>query len=161
MHFWLMKSEPAVFAFTDLKQRPTRTEPWSGVRNYQARNFMRAMTVGDLALFYHSSCPQPGVAGIMRVSRAAYPDPTAWDAASEAFDPKSTKARPLWDMVDVTWHADFQTLVPLEALRADPALANLLVLRRGNRLSVTPVTTTEFQRICTLGDATVATARAW
>ena len=151
MNHWLMKSEPSELSFDDLKKRPKRTEAWSGVRNYQARNFMRAMAVGDLALFYHSSCDIPGAAGVARIRRTAYPDPSAWDSASPYHDARSTPAKPLWDMVDVTWHADFSRFVTLDALRAEPALKSMLILRRGNRLSITPVTEKEFQQVCKLG----------
>jgi predicted RNA-binding protein with PUA-like domain len=149
---WLLKSEPDVFSFEDLKRRPRRTEPWNGVRNYQARNFLRdGMAVGDLALFYHSNTAVPGIAGLVRVSREAYPDPTQFDPASEYHDPKSDPAAPRWLMVDVTWEADFPVFVSLADLKADPSLTDLLILRRGNRLSVTPVTPEHFARICHLG----------
>jgi predicted RNA-binding protein with PUA-like domain len=151
MNYWLMKSEPGEFSFDDLKARPDRTESWSGVRNYQARNFMRAMRAGDLALFYQSSCAQPGVAGVMRIVREAYPDPTSWDPRSEYFDQACSPAKPRWDMVDVAWHGDFRRLVGIDLLRADSALAGMLILRKGNRLSVTPVTEDEFKRVCRLG----------
>jgi len=149
---WLLKSEPDVFSFEDLKRRPGRTEPWNGVRNYQARNYLRdGMNLGDLALFYHSNTAVPGIAGLVRVSREAYPDPTQFDPASEYHDPKSDPAAPRWLMVDVTWAADFPDFVPLTALKDDPLLADMLILRRGNRLSVTPVTPEHFARICRLG----------
>jgi predicted RNA-binding protein with PUA-like domain len=158
--YWLFKSEPDVFSFEDLKLRPGRTEPWTGVRNYQARNFMRdAMKPGDLALFYHSSCPEPGVAGVVRVAGAAYPDSTQFDPASEYFDPKSQPSAPRWMMVDVTWEADLPQFVSLDRLRSDPALGQMVILRRGNRLSITPVTRTEFQRILQLGAAAHSSRR--
>lgn len=151
-HHWLFKSEPDVFSLADLRKRPRRTSPWDGVRNYQARNFMRDdMKVGDLGLFYHSSCPEPGVAGVVTVTGAARPDATAFDASSEYYDPKSTADDPRWFMVDVTWLAEFPRFVPLPLLREDKQLADLVILRRGNRLSITPVTRGEFRRICTLG----------
>ncbi len=152
MRYWLLKSEPDVFSFDHLKGRPRQTEPWNGVRNYQARNFMRDdMAVGDLGFLYHSSCDEPGVAGIVRISKEAYPDPTQFDPASEYFDAGSKREDPRWMMVDVTWHADVPTFVHLQQLRDDPALADLLILRRGNRLSITPVEAAHFKRICKLG----------
>jgi len=154
MNYWLFKSEPDVFSFDDLKKRPKQTEPWSGVRNYQARNYMRdEMKPGDLGLFYHSSCPDPGIAGIIKVASAAYPDPTQFDPGGEYFDPKATKENPRWMLVDVAWKQDFASFVSLENLRSDPALREMLILKRGNRLSITPVTAAEFQRICKLGGA--------
>ena len=152
MRYWLLKSEPDVFSFDDLKNRPRKTEPWNGVRNYQARNFMRDdMALGDLGFLYHSSCDEPGVAGIVRISKEAYPDHTQFDPASEYFDAGSKREDPRWMMVDVTWHADVPTFVHLQQLRDDPALADLLILRRGNRLSITPVEAAHFKRICKLG----------
>ncbi len=152
MRYWLLKSEPDVFSFDDLKTRPRQTEPWNGVRNYQARNFMRDdMAVGDLGFLYHSSCAAPGIAGIVRISKEAYPDPTQFDPASEYFDAGSKREEPRWMMVDVTWHADVPKFVHLQQLRDDPSLADLLILRRGNRLSITPVEAAHFKRICKLG----------
>lgn len=152
MKYWLLKSEPDVFSFDDLKKRRKQTEPWNGVRNYQARNFMRdEMQVGDLGLFYHSSCAEPGVAGIVKITRAAYPDPTQFDPASEYFDAGSKKDDPRWLMVDVTFESDLPAFVHLAQLREDAALADLLILRRGNRLSITPVEAAHFKRICKLG----------
>lgn len=152
MNYWLMKSEPGEFSFDDLKKRPRRTEAWNGVRNYQARNFMRAMRAGDLALFYQSSCAAPGVTGVMRIVREAYPDPTSWDPRSEYYDKGCSAAKPRWDMVDVAWEADLKRLVSLDMLRRAGALSGLLILRKGNRLSVTPVTEPEFKRVCCLGE---------
>lgn len=152
MRHWLLKSEPDVFSFADLKQRPRKTEPWNGVRNYQARNFMRdQMEVGDLGLFYHSNTTVPGIAGVVRISRTAYPDPTQFDPGSEYHDPKSDPAAPRWLMVDVTWAADFPEFVSLDTLKQDPALDGMLILRRGNRLSITPVDPAHFEHICQLG----------
>ena len=145
MRYWLMKSEPDVFGVDHLAKRPRKTEPWTGVRNYQARNFMRDdMQPGDLAFFYHSSCPQPGIAGIVKVSRAAYPDETQFDPDSEYYDPKATREKPRWFNVDVTL-VQKTRLVQLEELRAHPELASMLVLKRGNRLSITPVSGHEWQ----------------
>lgn len=152
MRYWLLKSEPDVFSFADLKKRPRKTEPWNGVRNYQVRNMMRDhMAPGDLGFFYHSSCPQPGIAGVVKIVKEAYPDPTQHDPASEYFDAGSKPEAPRWLMVDVQWHADFKTFVSLDMLRAEPALAEMLILRRGNRLSITEVTPAEWRRICKLG----------
>ena len=149
---WLLKSEPDVFSFDDLKSRPGGLEPWDGVRNYQVRNMMRDdMCVGDLGLFYHSSCREPGVAGVVRIAAAARPDPSQFDPASDYHDAKSDPANPRWLLVDVAWQADFKRFVPLTELREDPALEDLLILRKGNRLSVTPVVEEHFRRICRLG----------
>ena len=110
MNYWLMKTEPDCFGLEHLKAKPKRTEHWDGVRNYQARNFLRdGMQKGDLAFFYHSSCPEPGIAGIVKIARAAYPDHTAWDPDNEHFDPKSSPANPIWYMVDVKLEREFQT----------------------------------------------------
>jgi len=134
-----MKSEPDVFGIDDLAKAPGKTTAWWGVRNYQARNFMRDdMQVGDEAFFYHSSCAEPGIAGIVRISRHAYPDETQFDPGSEYFDPKSTRAAPRWMNVDVTLVRK-TALVSIGALRAQPRLRAMRVLQRGNRLSITPV----------------------
>lgn len=152
MRHWLFKTEPDVFSFDDLKSRPRKTEPWNGVRNYQVRNFIRDdMNIGDLGFFYHSSCPQPGIAGVVKITKEAYPDPTQFDPSSEYFDSGSKQEAPRWLMVDVKWEADFKTFVTLDMLRADPKLADLLILRRGNRLSITPVEAKDFKHICKLG----------
>ncbi|HWQ38980.1 MAG TPA: EVE domain-containing protein [Burkholderiales bacterium] len=147
MRYWLMKSEPDVFSVDDLADRPNRTEPWTGVRNYQARNFMRdEMKVGDLAFFYHSSCPQPGIVGIVRIARLAYPDPTQFDPASEYYDPKATRHSPRWYNVDVTL-VEKTRLISLQELRSHRALRSMQVLRRGNRLSITPVSEREWDLV--------------
>lgn len=146
-----MKSEPDVFSFSDLKNRPKKTEPWNGVRNYQARNFMRdEMRPGDLVLFYHSSCEIPGVAGIAEVVSAPYPDSTQFDKKSEYFDPKATEENPRWFLVDVRYKADIHH-VSLEELRQHPELAQMRLLQKGNRLSILPVTKEEFEFITKLG----------
>jgi len=145
MHYWLMKSEPDEFSIDDLARAKHQTTAWFGVRNYQARNFMRdGMRVGDRAFFYHSSCPEPGVAGIVEVSRAAYPDVTQFDPASEYFDPKSTRDAPRWLNVDVKLVRKTR-LVPLAELRDVRGLEDMVLLRRGNRLSITPVTPAEWK----------------
>ncbi|MEO8163983.1 MAG: EVE domain-containing protein [Betaproteobacteria bacterium] len=139
MNYWLMKSEPGVFGIDDLAKSPGKTAPWWGVRNYQARNFMRdQMKVGDRVFFYHSSCPEPGVAGIAKVSRLAYPDETQFDRASEYFDGKASRDQPRWFNVDVTLIKKTR-LLGLPELRSHPKLASMRVLQRGNRLSITPV----------------------
>ena len=147
MHYWLMKSEPDVFSIDDLKRRPRKTEHWDGVRNYQARNFMRTMQKGDLAFFYHSSCAVPGVSGVIEIAREARPDHTAWDAKSKYHDPKSRPDKPLWYMVDVRYRRNFKRIVPLAELKQNPALKDMILLRRGNRLSIMPVTPREWHAI--------------
>ena len=150
--YWLMKSEPSVFSFDDLMNAPKRTTPWEGVRNFQARNYMRdEMRVGDGELFYHSSADPAGVAGIAEVARAAYPDPTAFDPSDDHYDPKSKRDEPTWLMVDVRGVEPFPRVVTLDELRAAPELADMFVLRRGNRLSITPVTEAEWRAVRRLG----------
>lgn len=137
--YWLMKTEPDCFGLDHLKKRPRQTAHWDGVRNFQARNFMRDMQVGDLAFFYHSSCAQPGVVGIVEIVRAAYPDFTAWDPQGEHFDPKSKPEKPLWYMVDVKLQRELKRLISLQELKQYPDLKDMRLLARGNRLSVMPV----------------------
>ena len=152
MRYWLLKTEPDVFSFDDLKKRAKKTEPWNGVRNYQVRNMMRDdMKVGDLGFIYHSSCEVPGVAGVVRISSEARPDPTQFDPDSEYYDKGSKKEDPRWLLVDVTWEADFKNFVPLTTLKDEPRLTDLITLRRGNRLSVTPVEKKHFDLICKMG----------
>ncbi|HTS23228.1 MAG TPA: EVE domain-containing protein [Casimicrobiaceae bacterium] len=147
MRYWLMKSEPDEFSIDDLAKAPKRTTPWFGVRNYQARNFMRdQMQVGDLAFFYHSSCPEPGIAGIARVSKPAYPDASQFDRKSPYYDPKSTRAAPRWLNVDVSF-VEKTRLVPLAELRGQRELAGMRALQPGNRLSITPVDPAEWKFI--------------
>ena len=154
MNHWLLKSEPDTFSLDDLKKRPKKTEPWNGVRNYQVRNMMRdEMKPGDLGLFYHSSCNEPGVAGVVRIVSEGKPDPTQFDPKSEYFDKGSKKEEPRWLLVDVAWEADFKQFVTLEDLRAELRLTDLLILRRGNRLSITKVTKRDFALICQMGGA--------
>ncbi len=135
--YWLMKSEPDVFSIDDLARDGRGS--WDGVRNYQARNFMCAMKVGDEVLFYHSSTEPPGVAGVAKVSREAHPDPTAWDRRSGYFDPRSTKEKPVWMMVEVEFVEKFPRFVTLEELKNRPDLGGMRVVKRGVRLSVQPV----------------------
>jgi predicted RNA-binding protein with PUA-like domain len=143
--FWLMKSEPTEASIDDLARAPKQTLPWTGVRNYQARNFMRdAMQPGDGVLFYHSSCPQPGIAGLALIAGGLSPDTTQFDASSAYFDAKSTRAAPRWLQIDVSLVRKTR-LLSLAELRASSELASLQVLKRGNRLSITPVTPAEWQ----------------
>lgn len=147
-----MKSEPDVFSFDDLKKRPKKTEPWNGVRNYQARNFMRDdMKPGDLILFYHSSCEVPGVAGIAEVASKPYPDSTQFDPESDYFDPKATLEVPRWFLIDVKFHQDLKKHVALEELKKQKKLSEMRLLQQGNRLSILPVTREEFEFIKKLG----------
>jgi len=149
MAFWLMKSEPEEASIDHLAVAPGQTLPWVGVRNYQARNFMRdAMQVGDGVLFYHSSCPKPGIAGIARVASGVRADPAQFDPASPYHDPKSTPDKPRWLLLDVQALRKTR-LVGLAELRAHPALADMRVLQRGNRLSITPVAAREWTAILT------------
>lgn len=145
MNYWLMKSEPDEASILDLERAGTL--PWTGVRNYQARNFMRDdMRLGDAVLFYHSSCPEPGIAGLAEVCSAAYPDPTQFDAASPYFDAKSKPDAPRWAHVDVRWR-ETTRLLSLKEMREAPELASMRVLERGSRLSITPVTPAEWQAV--------------
>ncbi len=153
MRHWLMKSEPSVFSIEDLRRRPTRTGPWDGVRNYQARNHLREMKRGDLVLFYHSSEDPIGVAGTAEVVGEARPDPTQFDRRSPYFDPKSKTDAPRWSLVDVKWRSTFRRLVPLSMLRADPRLRGMILLQPGSRLSVMPVTPAEFRVVLELAAA--------
>ena len=147
MNHWLMKSEPDECSIDDALAAPKKTVPWTGVRNYQARNFMReSMRIGDGVLFYHSSCPEPGIAGIAEVASAAYPDATQFDRKSKYFDPASKKDNPRWLHVDVRARRKTR-LIALAELRAHKALEGMVILRRGNRLSITPVTETEWDFI--------------
>ncbi|MES2526886.1 MAG: EVE domain-containing protein [Bdellovibrionota bacterium] len=149
MKHWLMKTEPDVFSFDDLKKK--KTEPWTGVRNYQARNFMRdEMKIGDLIFFYHSSCEVPGIAGIAKVATAPYPDPTQFDKKSEYFDPKATKENPRWFLVDVQFEKELKRYLPLEELKKEKELQEMRLLQKGNRLSILPVTPSEFENILKL-----------
>lgn len=152
VNYWLMKTEPATFGIADLLRARNRTTAWDGVRNFQARNFMRQMRLGDLAFFYHSSCEVPGIAGIVTIVREAYPDRTAFDPADHHFDPRSDPAKPRWFMVDVQLVAEFDRVISLAQLRSHGTgrLQDMLILRRGNRLSVTPVTKLEWEFINSL-----------
>jgi predicted RNA-binding protein with PUA-like domain len=148
--YWLMKSEPDEVSADDVARMPKKTVPWFGVRNYQARNFMRdQMQVGDGVLFYHSSCAEPGVAGIAQVASAAYPDETQFDPKSKYHDPKATREAPRWMNVDVKLLKKTR-LLPLSDMRQHKALANMVLLRPGNRLSITPVTPAEWNAVLKL-----------
>ncbi|MDW8480124.1 MAG: EVE domain-containing protein [Xanthomonadales bacterium] len=149
MSHWLLKTEPGEFSIADLEARGR--EPWTGVRNHQARNYLRAMRLGDRVLIYHSSCAVPAVTGIGEVCREAYPDPTQFDPESPYFDPRSDPARPRWSAVDIAFGRRLARAVPLAELRTHPALAQGFALtRRGNRLSVMPVTAAQWAAILSL-----------
>ena len=148
MKHWLFKSEPSTFSIDDLEQKPSQTAPWDGVRNYQVRNFLRdTIEKGDLAFFYHSSCPQPGIVGVMEIMSVGYPDPSAWDPASHGYDPKSSLLNPRWFMVDVRLKQKFKRIISLTEIKKHPVLGEMLVSRRGNRLSITPVTAAEWDSV--------------
>jgi len=150
VRYWLMKSEPDEFSIDDLAAAKNRTTPWFGVRNYQARNFMRdQMRLRDRAVFYHSSCPEPGIAGIVEVSALAYPDETQFDKKNPHYDPKSKREAPRWVNVDVKF-VEKTRLIGLPELRAHPELARMRILQRGNRLSITPVDPAEWSFITKL-----------
>jgi len=150
--YWLVKSEPGVFSFDDLLASAQRTTSWEGVRNYQARNFMRdGMRRGDGVLFYHSNAEPPAIVGVAEVAREAYPDPSQFDRASEYFDSKSRPHEPTWVLVDLRGVAPLRSPLSLAALRDVPALADMELLRRGSRLSVQPVTRAEWEAVLRLG----------
>lgn len=146
-----MKSEPDTFGINDLKNRPKQTEHWDGVRNYQVRNMMRDdMKVGDLAFFYHSNCDVPGIVGIMEIVKEGYPDHTAFEPDNKHFDPKSDPAKPTWMMVDVKYVRSLIRNITLTELKQKPELAELALVRRGNRLSIMPVTKQQWDFILSL-----------
>ncbi len=147
MRYWLMKSEPSEISIDDLSGFPNQTVAWFGVRNYLARNFMRdQMQLDDGVLFYHSSCPEPGVAGIARVSALAYPDAKQFDKKSKYFDPKATEETPRWFNVDVQF-VEKTRLISLAEMRENPKLASMQILQKGNRLSITPLTPAEWKAV--------------
>lgn len=148
--YWLMKTEPDAFSIDDLQR--VGTEPWSGVRNYQARNHMRQMQVGDGVLFYHSSCEVPGIVGLATVASAPYPDPTQFERKSDYFDPKSTQAQPRWDLVDVAFERKLKRVIPLEEIKQHSAELGeeFALIRRGSRLSVLPVTAAQWKFLLSL-----------
>ena len=148
MNYWLMKSEPDCFSFDDLQACPDGTDHWDGVRNYQARNFLRdEIKVGDGVLFYHSNCKQPAIVGLARVVREGYPDYTALDPREKHFDPKSSDAKPTWYMVDVQYVCHLQRPLTRDDLRRHPVLSKMDVLRKGNRLSVQPVSKAHWDEV--------------
>lgn len=154
MNYWLMKTEPSTFSIEDLAKAPKRTTCWDGVRNYQVRNMLRdEFAIGDLAFMYHSSCDVPGIVGIMKVVSKGYPDATALDPKHDHYDPASTAAEPRWYMVDVRLEQPFSRVISLDELRshAKDKLRDLLILKRGNRLSITPISEKEWRFIVALG----------
>ena len=154
-NYWLMKSEPEVFSIDDLRQ--VKKEPWEGIRNYQARNFIRDdMKEGDLFLFYHSNAQPPGVAGVGRIASAARPDPHAFERKSPYYDADSDPDKPRWFLCDVAFVAAFDQLVPLQALKENPKLEGMLVIRRGQRLSIQPVAEKHFREVCRMGGVPAA-----
>jgi len=155
MKYWLMKSEPDAFSINDLQQRPNQTEHWDGVRNYQARNMMRdEMKTGDQIFFYHSNCKLPGIVGIAEVARESYPDFTAFDPDDKHFDPKSNPDKPTWFMVDVRFKRELKRTISLQELKQKPELSELALIRRGNRLSIMPITEQQWSDILKLEDST-------
>lgn len=163
MKYWLMKSEPDVYSIEDMER--DGTEYWEGVRNYQARNFMRDMAEGDLVLFYHSNAKPPGVVGVVKVEKEAYPDPTQFDETSPYFDKKQASKEtapeePRWSTVDVTFVSRFSNMVTLETLREQKALEEMHVVKRGSRLSVTPVKKKEFVKILKLANTSLEAIEA-
>jgi predicted RNA-binding protein with PUA-like domain len=158
--FWLVKTEPDCFSIQDLAASPRQTTGWEGVRNYQARNFLKEMNVGDRVLVYHSSADPLAVVGVAMVVHEAYPDSTAWDPLDQHFDPKSSPNDPIWEMVDLRLEEIFPQPLTLDALRKVPALSKMELLRKGSRLSVQPVTEKEFETIMNLAHARSATRAA-
>jgi predicted RNA-binding protein with PUA-like domain len=152
MAYWLMKSEPDAFGIDDLKGCPKQTEPWDGIRNYQARNFMRDdMEKGDLAFFYHSNCKQPGIVGIMKIVSDPYPDPTQFDPDSGYYDPKAYFDDPRWVLVDVQYQRHLERVVTLAEMKADAeSFGDFALLNKGNRLSIMPVTEAQWNRVLEL-----------
>jgi len=145
VNYWLMKSEPDVFGIDHLKAMPDKIEHWDGVRNYQARNMMRDdMKKGDLVFFYHSNCKEPGIVGIMQVVKESYPDFTSWDPEAKYFDPKSSAENPRWFMVDVKFKRKLKRTITLHELKEMPGLEEMALVRRGNRLSIMPVSEQEW-----------------
>ena len=151
--YWLFKSEPSSYSYDDLESEDDQTAEWDGVRNYQARNFMRDdMAVGDQVLFYHSNAKPPGVVGIARIVREGYPDTTAWDSNSRYYDPKSNPASPTWMMVDIKADRRLPRFISLNELKANPALVDMMVTKRGQRLSVQPVKPEEWAEVVAMAE---------
>ena len=153
MNYWLMKSEPDTFSINDLINCENQVEPWDGIRNYQARNMMRdQMKIGDLAFFYHSSCKVPAIVGVMKVHSEPYTDPTQFDPASEYYDPKSQRDNPRWQLVDMQFVEKFEWPITLAKLRQIPELSEMRLLQKGNRLSILPLTPSEWEVIYKLSE---------
>lgn len=151
MNYWLMKSEPDVFGIDHLQKRPNKTEPWDGVRNYQARNMLRdQMKKGDKAFFYHSNCDEPGIVGLMTIVKSGYADATAFNPESKYFDPKATDDNPRWYRVDVKFQKKFKHSISLKELKSYKQLQGMMVLQKGSRLSITPVTEAQWDFIVKL-----------
>lgn len=160
--FWLLKSEPSCFSFADLQARPGGVEHWDGVRNFQARNFLRdEIKVGDGVLFYHSNIPEPAIVGVARVVRSGYPDFTARDPGHEHFDPRATDAAPIWYMIDVQAVAALPQPLTRQMLMSHPLLGSMAVLKRGNRLSVQEVSTEEWRGVLSAGGLSVHMREEW
>jgi predicted RNA-binding protein with PUA-like domain len=153
MRYWLMKSEPSVFSIDDLARAKNQTTSWDGVRNFQARNLLREAQVGDSVIFYHSSADPPAAVGTATIAKAAYPDASQFDPKSDYYDAASKKDEPRWFVVDVKLERKFPRPVTLAELRATPALEGMVLLRKGSRLSVQPVTPAEWKVVCKLGEA--------
>ncbi len=155
MAYWLVKCEPHECSFDELKTRPKSTGFWRGVRNYQARNSIRdVMSKGDLAFFYHSNCDEPGIAGIVSIDHAGYPDPSQFDKKEKYYDEKSSVDEPRWYSFDVKWKKKFKTYVRLADLKSNDKLTDMKVVQKGQRLSIQPVTKADFEIVCKLGRAT-------
>jgi predicted RNA-binding protein with PUA-like domain len=151
VNYWLMKSEPNTYSIDTLANKPKGIDHWEGVRNYQARNFMKdQMKIGDQAFFYHSNCEIPGIAGMMKIVQESHPDFTAWDVDSQYYDPKSTPTNPRWFMVSVQFVEKFKTILPLSLLKNQPSLKECVLLQPGNRLSVMPISSKEWKTILSL-----------
>lgn len=150
MKYWLIKSEPSTFSWDDLKALPSKTTNWEGVRNYQARNFIKEMKLGDLAFFYHSVKKPIAIIGIVKIVKEYYPDPTQFDSLSKYYDEKSTQSNPRWGMVDVCYESEFSKIITLDELKNVSGLENMELIRKGSRLSVQVVSSTEWNIICNL-----------
>ena len=148
--YWLVKSEPSAFSIDDLARSPNKTTCWEGVRNYQARNFMRSMAVGDHVLFYHSNADPPAVVGIAEVVKTAYSDPTQFNKKDKHYDAESRRSEPRWDMVDIRYVRKFVRALTLDELRKESKLKGMVLLKKGSRLSVQPVTSPEWKHIISL-----------
>ena len=149
MNYWLMKSEPDVFSIDDLKKK--KKSGWDGVRNYQARNYMRDdMKIGDIVLFYHSSCEVPGIAGLAKISKTSHPDPTQFDSKSDYYDPKASQEIPRWFMVEVEFVEKFNTVITLSTIKETKGLERMPLVQKGSRLSINPVSLAQYQVILTL-----------